>query len=433
MGAQASRHTIAVQAEVDEFLRLREQDAEYRVLSVLGESAVEITQLVRFRGKLLVRKLIRDDSGIGEVYGRLMALQRSGVHLDGVPRIESCHLVSMAPNTEGLAGVPAGMWQCVIMEYVEGETLFEMVSRRGASLGLAAELMPSICDAVSSLHRAAGGPIIHRDLKPENIIVSPHGAMLIDFGISRIYKEGRDRDTAMFGTRAYAPPEQFGFGQTDCRSDVYALGMLLFFCLTGEAPSPRLQRVGFSSAGCPGPICGIMVRACSFDPDARYASVDEFKTAFLAACEGLVPGVHAEPVQSSDPAEADSCEDDGAKGAAPAPQASMLSRVPRRIGKAWNVCLLVAWLFFLVASVGSACVPSGDARMPLGIRLLEYVGTGLGFLTVCGFVLMDRRPLYRILPRLREVPVLASGLMAFGAWALFVFALSMFEMAAGFV
>ena len=71
--------------------------------------------------------------------------------------------------------------------------------------------------------------------------------------------------------------------------------------------------------------------------------------------------------------------------------------------------------------------------MPLGIRLLEYVGTGLGFLTVCGFVLMDRRPLYRILPRLREVPVLASGLMAFGAWALFVFALSMFEMAAGFV
>ncbi len=437
MESHASRHIFSKQAEIDEYLRLLEQDAEYRLLSILGESAVEITQLVRFRGRLFVRKLIRDDSGIGEAYRHLMALQRSGGGLGGVPRIESCHLISKAVNSDDPAGVPAGTWQCVVMEYVEGETVSEAVVRRGASIALAAEVIPSVCDAVSGLHRADGAPIIHRDLKPDNIIISSHGAVLIDFGISRIYKEGNDRDTAMFGTRAYAPPEQFGFGQTDCRSDVYALGMLLYFCLTGEDPAPGLQRESFSSAGCPEQICRVMSRACSLDPDARYPSVEELKAALLAACEGLVPKVRSD-VQ---PSEAGVQGSDGAGDCAmadssadqPPSSKSILSRVPRRVGMVWNIGLLAVWVFFLVSSIASACTPADQAQVPLAVRLLENVGTGLGFLTVCAFALMDRRALYRFIPRLREVSVPSSVLMAFGAWSLFVFALSMFEAAAGFV
>lgn len=445
MRMNADRHIHSVQAEVEDFLRLREQDAQCRVLSVLGESAVEATQLIRLRGKLFVRKLIRADSGFGEIYGSLLSLQRNGACLDGVPRIESCHPISKSPAAEEPAGVPAGVWECVIMEYVEGETVSEAVCRRGASLGFAADLMPSVCDAVTGLHRAAGGPIIHRDLKPDNIIVSPRGAVLVDFGISRVYKEESERDTAMFGTRAYAPPEQFGFGQTDCRSDVYALGMLLCFCLTGEDPSPRLQREGFASVGCPEAVREVMVRACSLDPGARYPSVEEFKAAFCSACEScLLPrrSNRAESAGREGAAGCDAgrCAADGlVAGALPAEASAigrmpLLSRIPRRAGAVWNACLLTAWTVFLLFAVASALSPAaGHGQAPLAIRLLESVGTASGFLAVCAFVLMDRRPLRERFPRLGGISVPASGLMAFGAWSLFVFALSMFESAAGFV
>lgn len=87
-------------------------------------------------------------------------------------------------------------------------------------------------------------PVIHRDLKPSNIIVSGvryaadagmtfSSLVIIDLGIARVWRDGADADTVKFGTRSYAPPEQFGFGQTSVRSDIYALGALLFFCLTG--------------------------------------------------------------------------------------------------------------------------------------------------------------------------------------------------------
>ena len=127
-------------------------------------------------------------------------------------------------------------------------------------------------------------PVIHRDLKPSNIIVSganytPDTGMtfsslvIIDLGIARVWREGADADTVKFGTRPYAPPEQYGFGQTSVRSDVYALGALLFFCLTGADPKPgRNMREQCEAYDIPASLADVICMAMALDPDKRFAS-----------------------------------------------------------------------------------------------------------------------------------------------------------------
>lgn len=94
------------------------------------------------------------------------------------------------------------------------------------------------------------------------------GLTIIDFGIARAFREGAAGDTAHFGTRCYAPPEQFGYGQTDERSDVYALGMLLYYLLAERDPSPSVAAAGFAGPEVPFALRPVLQRACAFDPAA---------------------------------------------------------------------------------------------------------------------------------------------------------------------
>ncbi|MDO4544355.1 MAG: protein kinase [Clostridia bacterium] len=120
-------------------------------------------------------------------------------------------------------------------------------------------------------------PVIHRDIKPQNIIVKPDGSIaLIDFDIARQYSEKAETDTQFFGTRVYAPPEQYGFSQTDCRTDVYSLGVLLRFLLTG-AEKPREE------TPVPAQYRRIVDRCTAFSPKDRYATVANVKRALLQA------------------------------------------------------------------------------------------------------------------------------------------------------
>ena len=121
-----------------------------------------------------------------------------------------------------------------VREYIEGQTLDEYAFLNDLSENEIKKICVKICDILGTLHHRKN-PIIHRDIKPQNIIIRPDGGVaLIDFDIAREYQSGSDTDTIFIGTVAYAPPEQYGFSQTDARTDIYSLGILLRFLLTGS-------------------------------------------------------------------------------------------------------------------------------------------------------------------------------------------------------
>jgi eukaryotic-like serine/threonine-protein kinase len=127
---------------------------------------------------------------------------------------------------------------CIVMEWVDGKFLREIISKEGRlSVGRATRIATAVCEALEYIH---GQGVVHRDLKPENIMVLEGGPIkLIDFGISA--SEGARRLTFSklsnaMGTPDYISPEQIKRKRTDGRSDVYALGVILFEMLTGETP-----------------------------------------------------------------------------------------------------------------------------------------------------------------------------------------------------
>lgn len=124
----------------------------------------------------------------------------------------------------------------VVMDYIEGESLDKVLRAEGIQSEEDVIIWSrQICDALAYLH-SQKPPIIYRDMKPANVMIKPDGNIkIIDFGIAREYKEQSLSDTTILGTKGYAPPEQYT-GQTDARSDIFALGMTMYHLLTGIDP-----------------------------------------------------------------------------------------------------------------------------------------------------------------------------------------------------
>ena len=162
---------------------------------------------------------------------------------------------------------------CLVRLYVPGEPLSAFTGARALSRDRALEIALQVCDAVGYLH-AQTPPILHRDLKPENVILQPNGrAVLIDFDICRLLKEGASGgDTVCFGTRGYAPPEQYGFAPTDRRADVYAFGMTLRFLMTGGSNGPADAAVQH-----------VIDRCTAFAPKDRYRDMAQVSAALKRA------------------------------------------------------------------------------------------------------------------------------------------------------
>jgi len=147
-----------------------------------------------------------------------------------------------------------------------------------------------ICDVLSYIH-AEG--IVYRDLKPDNVIIKSDGSIkLIDFGIARVYKRGKLKDTVIMGTPGYAAPEQYGTSQTDQRSDIYSLGALMHHIVTGG--DPREKPFDFDPPSSMGVkispyLENIVMKALSMKPDQRYQNAGEMKFALEAVLSEMTP------------------------------------------------------------------------------------------------------------------------------------------------
>lgn len=386
------------------FLQLVDHDDEYRIEEVLKESDFEITQKVLFvsdSGKEegpYIRKYLKQAYGLGGMYEEIYRAQQAGRHFTYLPQIHECYHLK-----DDLV---------VVMEYVQGETLQEVVYRLDPSVDLAFSLFPLIVRATQELHWSFDPPIIHRDLKPSNIIVSFNRLTLIDFGIARSYSHGSETDTVHFGTREYAPPEQFGYGQTDVRSDIYALGMLLYYCLTEKTADAKVRAREFASPGVPEPLRQIIASACAFDPNDRYESTEALLVAFEEArlsvarenersvvCENESVCSLGEP----------SLQRAGTASAivrlsrASASIKAISDRVPFAVGVAWNTILLLVWLMLIMGSCVAVFNPNEyDQQFPLWFRILEYGGfAGIMFTSWC-YVFLDKRRFFKKFPRTKR-------------------------------
>jgi serine/threonine protein kinase len=170
-----------------------------------------------------------------------------------------------------------GFWY-LVMDYIPGPTLSHYLRQHAPLAPLEAlNYAIQICDVLDYLHQQAPS-IIFRDLKPSNLILTPEGAlMLVDFGIARYFKTGQINDTMDLGSPGYASPEQYqGEGQTDGRSDLFSLGIILQEMLTGKRPSmsgstltplPHEAHQPLSS-----PMRGLIALATRLEPEQRFQS-----------------------------------------------------------------------------------------------------------------------------------------------------------------
>jgi len=163
---------------------------------------------------------------------------------------------------------------CVVRDYAEGLPLNEYLKSNMLSEQRIISIGTQLCDILSYLHGQTP-PIIHRDIKPQNIVVDDNGKVkLIDFGISRVYDKTASRDTVFFGTMEFAPPEQYGFAQTDGRADIFSLGVVLCWMLTGET---KPGEVSIKSRW-----LGAVIKKCTaFSPEDRYRDAQTLKHALL--------------------------------------------------------------------------------------------------------------------------------------------------------
>ncbi|NLV57520.1 MAG: protein kinase [Clostridiales bacterium] len=166
---------------------------------------------------------------------------------------------------------------CVVREYVEGMPLDRFVARCKPTQEKAVEWALSLCDILAYLHGRVP-PVIHRDIKPQNLIVDPQGELwLIDFGISRLFDPSKAEDTVSCGTKNFSSPEQYGYAQTDARADLFSMGILLGWLLTGECKR-ELILPGIANRR----LRHIVEKCTAFAPRDRYATAARVRAGLLA-------------------------------------------------------------------------------------------------------------------------------------------------------
>ena len=221
-------------------------DEQYRLVKVLKNT--EKTNICVFEHKELGKRLVkRSVMGTGDVYFALRSLFHPNI----------ANVYEVFKNKTGVM---------VLEEYIDGQTISEYLADSLYSPDGVKAVIRSLCDALDFLH---SHKIIHKDIKPENVMIDNNGNVkLIDFDAARVYKHYQSKDTQIIGTTGYAAPEQYGINQTDERTDIYALGVLMNVMLTGEVPERKLYN---------GKLKKVIVKCTQTIPDNRYQNVKKLK------------------------------------------------------------------------------------------------------------------------------------------------------------
>jgi Protein kinase domain len=284
----------------DRGIELSEGDefAGYRVESRLGRGGMGILYLALEPGleRRVALKLIAPEAAADEVFSRRFA-EESRI----AASIEHPNVVPIYAAGEE-AGVPY-----IAMRYVAGADLAKRLAREGRlDPEAAAELIAQVGSGLDAIH-AAG--LVHRDVKPANVLLAggegAGHAYITDFGVARnVSTESGLTQTGRFvGTLDYVAPEQISGGEIDARTDVYALGCLLFKLLTGEVPFPKDGEAArlYAHLNDPPPapslyvpelpmaLDDVVIRAMSKSPDDRHPSAGDLGRAAQAAVRGERP------------------------------------------------------------------------------------------------------------------------------------------------
>ena len=220
----------------------------YRELTVLDEKKnIVLVQDIR-NSELCVKKTL-------DIYSRDIYEQLASVRIEGVPAVKEC----VADDGKLI----------VVEEYVQGRSLKQVLDEQGLlNEEQAYEIPVQLVDILVRLHQLEPA-IVHRDIKPSNIIIEKNGHVnLIDFNAARHVNADKNEDTRMLGTVYFAAPEQFGFGQSDERTDIYGLGATINYIMTGDKPGAGIAECRFSD---------ILKKCLMVDAKDRYQSAEELR------------------------------------------------------------------------------------------------------------------------------------------------------------
>ena len=220
----------------------------YRELTVLDEKKnIVLVQDIR-NSELCVKKTL-------DIYSRDVYEQLASVRIEGVPAVKEC----VADDGKLI----------VVEEYVQGRSLKQVLDEQGLlNEEQAYDIAVQLADILVRLHQLEPA-IVHRDINPSYLIIEKNGHVnLIDFNAARHVNADKNEDTRMLGTVYFAAPEQFGFGQSDERTDIYGLGATINYIMTGDKPGAGIAECRFSD---------ILKKCLMVDAKDRYQSAEELR------------------------------------------------------------------------------------------------------------------------------------------------------------
>ena len=231
--------------------------------SGLWKNKYTILKKLNDRNSVFVVKDIEDDS---LWVGKIIEIESVGIYsrLLNKRHKNIAYIREMFTTDEGAV---------VIEEYAEGCSITsELEKGRLFTASEVKDITMQLCDGAEFLHNMG---IVHRDISSNNVIIDSHNNVkLVDMGIARFMDPYKNTDTYLMGTAGYAPPEQFGFRQTDKRSDIFSIGVLMNVMLTGEFPNEHLYK------GIPR-LEKIIMRSVEIEPQRRYKNTDRLKKALF--------------------------------------------------------------------------------------------------------------------------------------------------------